>query len=97
MTYKSYIKLIESYKSDILVEIQYETKHSCGVIKLTAPFFLEKYKKIVRLLKNVKINDTSVYKCNHSTNVEIYMLHTLCSLEQIKSFLERLGNLHESN
>lgn len=61
---KALFEKIRKIDCPIYVKIVYQTKHSCGEIKISATFFVEMYKKITRLLKSVKIDDIAVYNRN---------------------------------
>lgn len=53
MTRKQLLKIKDS---NLYVSISYQTKFSSGYIEFKAIFFIEKYKKIYRLLKDVNIH-----------------------------------------
>ena len=53
--YLSQKKLNQIRLSNLYVRIEYQTKHSKGYIEFKGLFFMEKYSKILKLLKDTKI------------------------------------------
>lgn len=58
--YLSQKKLEQIRNSNLYVQIDYETSFSIGYIEFKGLFFLEKYSKILKLLKGVKIKSICV-------------------------------------
>lgn len=67
MTYKKYMTIVSLWKPECVLYIRYETKHTSGKMTMSIAFFLEMYKKIIRLLKRVKM--VSIFLKNENTQI----------------------------
>lgn len=69
MTKKRYNQIIESWNPEMVLTIRYTTQHSVGRIAMSIAFFLETYKKITKILKNVEIRE--IYIRNENTGIVV--------------------------
>ena len=60
MTRKQYDELVKKWNPSMVLHIHYETKHARGSMEMSIAFFIEKYKKIIRVFKGCRIVDCSI-------------------------------------
>lgn len=70
-----YNELIAKWNPEMVLYIRYRTNYSKGLMTMSIAFFIEKYKKITRLLKRVEIRE--IYVKNEFTGIVIKELFTL--------------------
>ena len=75
MTNKRYREIINKWNYEEVIHIEYRTEHSRGYMEMSGAFLIEKYKKLLKAFKGVKILDVSVV--NERTGVVYIHLQDL--------------------
>ena len=60
MTYKKYLEITQKWNPSMVLSIKYETPHAKGTMEMSIAFFIEKYKKILRVFKGCRIIECSI-------------------------------------
>ena len=75
MTTKRYKEIIKSWNYEEVIHIEYKTEHARGYMEMSCEFLIEKYKKLLKVFKDVELLDISIV--NLSTGITYIHLQDL--------------------
>ena len=75
MTNKRYKEIINSWNYEEIIHIEYKTEHARGYMEMSCEFLIEKYKKLLKVFKDVYISDICIV--NERTGVTYIHLKDL--------------------
>jgi len=89
MTNKRYKEIISRWNPEEVIHIDYNTKHSFGMMEMSCEFFIEKYKKLNKVFKDV---DVGICIINKKTGVVYIHLQDL-----FNAWLYAIGRRYDGN